>query len=629
MFNRVREGTISISILPADSVSVRRHIATLTDNRSNSWIYLGKNILLRNTLGEIFDAAGVARTEIGRDLQEIARNCRQEYVDYIGLLAPNDPNGCWWLTSISEKSPYASDAFLHICYLILCLRYAKNLSGDIIVVCESPALARSLYANLQRIPEVRIAHSCAIAHARLEELRQSLASVVQKGVFASRYTLRVVASRFFAATRRRRCETSAQSPLVAIHSWMDERAFADPSAYRDAFFGDLGKNLEERGKQVITIANVLPTMHYHRAVRELLHRQDDTIMLLEEFVTIADVLQALIRVKKGRFGLGNIPRFSGLDVGDIVIEELRHDRLNTRGEQSYLMYRASMAIGDRFKVGTFVYTFENHMWEKMLCLGMRKRSPETELTGYAHSIVSPMYTFYSVSRYERDRIPLPDRIVVNGPRAKDVLVASGFETVDIHIAGAVRYRNLLVTPPAESIPKTSPVVLVTPSTGFYDALELVHKVLGAFKDKPQIQVVIKPHPSLPIDALTSHIPGLPPHIWISTQPVSELLARADILLYTESATSIEALFRGIPVVHVQSDLRIDMNPLEGYDLVPSVAGPEELASTVHRLLSTSHVRRSEYRRIAAEFFAPVRDDFAEIFVIGEAPGSRGSLDTCT
>jgi len=361
------------------------------------------------------------------------------------------------------------------------------------------------------------------------------------------------------------------------------------------------------------LANVLPTTNFLRALRRL-SGYDQRIYCIEEFLSLTDILRSLIHVHE--IGLDEIPRFRDLEVSDIIVSELKQDRLNTRAEQSFLNYCSSKRICNKWALSTFIYSFENQMWEKMFCLGFRKYSPQTFITGYAHSVVIPMDTVYTLSRHEKHRIPLPDQIVVNGRKARDVLVDSGFDKNCIHIGGAVRYADTEGPGEKETDHTAEDVhtILVTPTSGIQETVELVDKVRMALGGDESMRVLIKPHPIIPYHQLISALHGLPSNMQIDTRPVQELLAVSDLLVYTETTVSIEALARGIPVLHISSDVRIDMNPLEGYECVPSVSRPEDIRGTAEMLIRTAHDHQDMYRKIASEFFGEVDEDVGEIFL---------------
>jgi glycosyltransferase involved in cell wall biosynthesis len=404
----------------------------------------------------------------------------------------------------------------------------------------------------------------------------------------------------------------SKSPEICIHSFTDHRSLTDPEHYRHIYFRGLGPALEKADIPFFYLIDVLPTASYLSAVHRLLHYPENC-HLLEEFITFSDLARAHRFVAgPGKWWNPEIA-MCGVLMGHILDGEQERDGTNTRREEAYLRYFAGKRIASGSRIGTFVSIFENHVWETMFRRAFRSFSPRTRLVGYAHSIVNTMYTCYSVSAYERDLLPLPDVIAVNGIRAKNVLEQSGFAGATIAITGALRYQHL-------EKKKFSPkghkekIVLVALSAGLNDSLELTQRVIAALGDREGFSVSLKCHPTLPFSIISRHLRTLPGNVHIRGDPIEKLLADADVLLYAESTVCVEALALGVPPVNVKSALRIDMNIFEGINALPSVSTPEEIREAIREVTSDEALERfNDLQGIVEEFFAPVNEDFLEIF----------------
>jgi surface carbohydrate biosynthesis protein (TIGR04326 family) len=605
----------TLFLIPADIKKL--HGLNLQKNceSGGSWLYLGKNILLRASISKILGDRW-NRIPLGTDLQRTAIALRQDYIDYIGILGSKNSGLNWWLTSVSEKSPFISDVFLQFCYSQICVGYAKSRPEVLLVICESPALLDSLAINLQGIRPLDLRDGTSeFVATSVAKIRNSFETFFQLGWFAIRYCARIIVSRLFARMRLDLRIQIQDRQIVVIHSWTDKRSFNNPSAYENVYFGKLADRIEERGIPAVHLVNVLPTMHYLAGLRELLKRSGK-VVLIEEFMRISDILKALQFVKTPSIPREEIPVFLGLDVREIVIAELTKDRLDSRAQQSALYYCAMQRMGKAWNILTFTYAFENQILEKMFCMGLRRSNPKIKIIAYTSTFAIPMYTFYAVSKHEMGIIPLPDRVVVNSSRSREVLKKSGFDQTDIVIAGDIRYntssseKSDSIRPPHGS----KPVIFVPLSASVLDSLELIDKVGKAFGRDCGLQVIFKSHPVLPFTSLKEHLPTLPDHITFVDKSVGELLAMADLVIYTETTVSIEALARGIPVLHIMSDQRIDMNPLEGYSCIPSVTDPEELRTTAYGLLEQASKFREIYKEIAAGFFDEIHPGVVDIFI---------------
>lgn len=204
--------------------------------------------------------------------------------------------------------------------------------------------------------------------------------------------------------------------------------------------------------------------------------------------------------------------------------------------------------------------------------------------------------------------------MVHSTKTRELLINSGFKDIEIVLAGNIRYNEKVVKlKELQKNSKEKKIILLPLTAGIMDSLELIYKINAAFKDNNTIQIILKPHPVLPLSKLQKNLPPFPSHITFEIKKIEDLLDIADLVIYTETAVSIQALAQGIPVLHIQSDVRIDMNPLEGYECIPSVSTPEEMYSAAKRLMKEKDGKQEQYMRIASEFFEEGERDLVEIF----------------
>ncbi len=79
---------------------------------------------------------------------------------------------------------------------------------------------------------------------------------------------------------------------------------------------------------------------------------------------------------------------------------------------------------------------------------------------------------------------------------------------------------------------------------------------------------------------------LPEHFSVRDFPISELLPAADVLIENGTSVAVEAVWMGVPVVHVQPDLWFDMNVLDHFPgMTRSARSPDELRICVNETAS--------------------------------------------
>jgi hypothetical protein len=601
---------LTVILLPPDLHLIRKKAGSLDPGVPAAWVYLGRDALFSHALDRELPPLG--RIPTGDRLQELAREHRNDYIRFIGGLAARFQGIPWWLTSVSEKNPFYSDLFLDFCRMALCREQAGGREGYLLVICGSRGLREAIQGSLPAGGGLRVEMPDPLSPRLREPARDRLIAFFRISWWMARYLGRILLARIFAPARYGGEGGHREGKLVLIHSWADGRSFTPGGGYSDTFTGALGPELERRSARVAYLISILPTFPYLRGLLAL-RRARVEYRLTEEFMTVPDLLRAPFTIRGQAVRELEPAVLQGMDLSPLVSEELARDGLHTRRELSWLMYRAARRLGQQIPLRSFVYTFENHLWEKLVCLGLREAAPRTTRIGYAHSIVIPMNLSYSLSGEERGTVPLPDLIAVNGPRAREVLASSGFDPGSIFISGAFRY-------PGEVEAKMRPrergeqVVLVALPSGIEESLELAHKSVQALGDPTGCRVVLKCHPSVPPDRLSPYLSPLPPHFSFSTDPVATLLGKAGLVLYTSSTVAVEAAAWGIPVVHVRSDLAIDRNIFDGDPRVPSLATPAGIREAVLGLLGREFSEEEYPGDLVRGLFAPVSEENLEKFL---------------
>lgn len=597
-----------ILILPATPQGAEVVLQSSSANRFDAWFYLGRSATRCAELKKILGST-IRQREIGEDLQRVARQCRQQYIDRIGELATRNDDLFWFLSSLSEKNPYVSQFYLNFCFMETAITLLSESRASFCIFCESEAVAATLEKNCRQIPYLDV--TCSTL--RFPDSRTGLAylasALTHKTWFVCRFFCRILYAKLHAALLmgEREKRDPVQVPSVALHSWADSRSFPEPGRYRDIYFGDLGARLEKHGVAVVTILDILPTIWFPRAAAGM-RSCIRPWYLLEEFLRFSDILQALLCVRRQRSRPSPGNQLCGRDVSEILREERDRDYSDTRTEQAFLVFCAGRAMGRSLSVIAYVYTFENHLWEKLFITGLRQGCPGANVVGYAHSTVNRMDLSYSLSAQERDYAPVPDIILVNGNRARDNLGKFGFGSVPTEVLGSVRYEELGTRGEEQGpLPPPRKRVLVILSVNFNGTVEMILKCSEAFRDLGDIRVTMKPHPAHSISAISPYMNGVPATFQLSSDPITTLFDGADLVLYTDSTAAVEAAKRGIPLIHLQSDHTIDINIFEDVPGIPSVNSPNQIRVRAQEILGSPCTPQNGVQEMIAELFAPVDD----------------------
>ncbi|MFA4825865.1 MAG: hypothetical protein WC593_12005 [Methanoregula sp.] len=589
-----------IVMVRAKPESAVKFFCTKTSNELDYWIYLGKDFMIFSEIENIIGDR-IERIDTSEILQETACTLRKPYIDSVGNFANNKNKNAWILTSVSEKNTYESDLFLMLCYLKTLDQIIKKYLGNICVFCEESALIRTIQKNFENQVKIELFDVDPISKTIPQLIREKIKFTYNKVLFFRYFFLRIFFARLLQIRKVSGHEIVTKEPVIAIHSWTDQRSFTIEGSFSETYFGNLGKILEKNNK--LYMIDVLGTISYLEALQKL-SRLNFQWRLFEDFLEFSDIIRAwqLAQCRKTNKTLDIF--FLGHEISDLLNEEYTRDKYSNRAEQCALYYFAAQRMARQFSVKTFIYTFENHIWEKMTIEGIRKFSPSTKIVGYASSRVDKMYLCYSLSLQEKKLIPIPDVILVNGLQAKEILLESGFEDADIQIIGSLRYGNLTLIDKWQQSDRKSKILVVL--SGDIDrSLEMIFKCVYAFSDIEDLSITFKPHPVMDSERMMKSIKSLPKIFSFSSKPISTLFETTDLVIYSDSTASVEAASLGIPLLHIKSDFTIDMNIFEDAKIIPSVSTPQQIRIQSYKILNGEYPSTEEIQTYVKQIFSPV------------------------
>jgi surface carbohydrate biosynthesis protein (TIGR04326 family) len=586
------------------------------------WVYLGEDVSRALAIEQQVGDKG-QRLAIGSQLQEIAHSLRQPYIDYIGKLSIANNSLSWWVGCLSEKNPWVSKTFLYACYIRLCQTILNSGGQETLVfIGENKTIRKGIFGNLVDLPHYEI--------LRIElPWRDLLSTIRNTGRLAFlKVYLSVLTIYHILLARRYRLKLTANQKLqegeglCLLYNWVDPRSFDANGEYRDNYFGGLAHHLRNKGKRVLIVPHILPTVPYRQTLKKLAS-SNSSFLIPESFLTVSDACRIFIKTilnipKKRAF-----PAFEGIDISGIIMNDLIKEWGSNNIASNLLLYEAVKRLKKAgIPIGTFIYPYENQVWEKAYCLALRKFYPSARIIGYQHSTVPKMLLNHFFSKDELPILPFPDKVITNGKYTERLFKESGYDPAKVVRGGAIRFLSLVNREKHTIVRKDSlnPVILVTPSIDKNETIELVWKVLRAFGQMKQYKIVFKFHPDCPYRFIAREIGILPKHFIVSDKPTGELLQESHVLLYTCTATSIEAIALSVPVLHIKSDFTIDRDNLSDFpsSIRESVSTRDEIVKATERLLKMDEKELSRKRllwaEVVAEMFGPVDESTFDLFL---------------
>lgn len=562
---------------------------------------------------------GMSRVKIGAELQAVANTLRRPYLTLIADFGKQFASVAWWASSISERNTNGSDLFLHCCYLGVVDRYVAS-GKSVCIVCDSRTL-RAAIAERARQRGYRV-QGFATGFPGLRDTAARAAAVLGRNVMT--VLLRWVAVRLIGGGPHRTGPASERE--VLLRTWVDPESINRSGSLRDRYLPGLAEFYASRGIASATILVIFENLRtYVAMVRRLRGGRD--YLLPEAFLHLSDLMfPVALWLRRRRFAFRPAV-LCGLDVSRLFEAANRTEPMSVLASLHYPLMRRLAERG--FRPRAFVLPFENMIVDKMTVLGVRRYMPGTRVYGFCHNPIKRNVLPWYTDAHERDIAPLPDKIICNGPRYREILIREHYPPERVVVGAALRYAYLHGGSRSPAQPGRSAaggaVVLLVLTTKRDGTLEVIEKFLAAVRGWDTIEVLVKPHPFA--RGLAGRVTaGLGDRARVVTGTMAEALAACDVVVSTASGAVLEAVLAGKPVIRVSPEAQLDMDPLAWFDGFPRPVGTaEELLQRLEEALSP----RSEAAVDAAHnglesYFAPPTAEHMAAF-LPEGPSAKAAV----
>lgn len=582
--------------------------------------YLGVNFLkARETLAWAKKHSMTA-PEPARLFRDACVRTKPAYVEWMGQLSEQADSPEWWSLPISTKSPYLSPLFISMAHFEMIRSYiSAHTVSELFLVVESPALA-----------DVLESHFRAAGRDVRRYRRNSAWSIKWAWLDFKRYLaprLSFVRNEIMKRWRLRKCRRSLPPPgvpVTLIRTWFFANTIQN-GRFRDIYFGDLAELIKTKGRRPLTVLNP----YYPDEVdplKTLLDSRDDC-MAMEQVVGWLDILAIFFRtLRLPSIRFRNL-RFNGVDVTPLVQYELRRMRLDPTLAFAclhVLFVRNLKRL--QIRLEAVYFPFENQAWEKLFCMELRRCFPGVWIGGYQHAAVFDMLLPYYMSPAEIRVAPGPDAILTNGEFFANHFREEGYR--DVRVVYPVRYMSLdqtIKSSPDAGLAQTPrhDFLICTPSV-YPETLEMLHRLVHLFSGK-DCKVAVKVHNLIDWDSILRSLRqigvALPPEWEMVSGKLTDLILRSKAIMWSSSASYLDALALGTPVVHVVPSHTLD---IEWIDLSEGCVHlyPEDTYETMMKSMDGLHTRNGsgavrEFVRTRLAFDAPM-----ESFLPDLAPGGQ-------
>ncbi|MFH2020219.1 MAG: hypothetical protein ABIJ34_02330, partial [archaeon] len=353
-------------IILATDIWHRKTVNTPTEEQVN-WIYLGENAINASLIGKKLPNSWL-RISIAQTLQQTAIDNHAEYVRFISGIAKNKDLE-WWTSRVSEKNPFVSKSFLHICYLITTGQYIRQYAKDgkrILIIIEDNDVFRSIVSNY--------GNNISVNKNGYSKTLSGLANFFKIAKNKTKFVLvsahHIILTNYFHRKRNR----NTKGTIMIVHTFANERSFDNEGRFKETYFGGMVEFLARQKKQLRLLPRILKSSIYGKTAKKLISGEGNAnVMLWYEYITIADIFRSLIAEYGTR---GNLTKkekkFNGIDISAIIDRDEIDDMIENRRASDRLLYFAIKRMAKKgLRISEFLYTYENQCWEKILISALR------------------------------------------------------------------------------------------------------------------------------------------------------------------------------------------------------------------------------------------------------------------
>lgn len=580
-----------------------------------AYIYLGSN--RDNSLTELLEEKGFIEYKKRYYDSTYKDRFFRNYIDLIGKIGQRYNSVYWWATITASKNRFTNTIIPLLHQLNIIEDLVEHMPYKKLIIINPPeALTRAIKKLLKNkgIEWVTFETKRTVLHryviSNLRFLARAFLFVLRMGY--KRYYSRKILGKVFES------KINKGIPYYVIKTFIYNKSFDDKGGYNDSFFGVLPEYIGRR-KDLIIIANILGD--YRECTRKIKENKDFIIIPIEFLFSYYEIVLTAIKVLLNRVKLKEEATFFAKDVSDIVNAELFLYYEDTWILYDFLHYYAIKNLARRVSVDTFLLTYENTPWEKMCVMALRKYSPESKIIGYQHNVIPLAAANMFISKFEKDIIPIPDKIITTGEFTRHILQRYGSMDKEKIVTGcALRYENLFhIKVKKRSFLRTILVALL----GVPEESKMVNYIVSEMKDNASFKVIIRPHPALPYEMIEDKIlydlKDFPFFSLSNGSSLEDEIDKSDVVIYSGSTVGVEALMMGKPIIHFDAGHVFSFDPLfECKDFKWTVTESESLLKAIELIYRLSdeefYSLQKKGRDYVEDYFHSISDKELEKFV---------------
>lgn len=481
------------------------------------------------------------------------------YIDLIGKMGLKYNSPYWWVTHTAAKNQFGSPFFSNLYIFWSIINKLEDLQKDLLIINPPDAIIGSLkeYSRANSI-NLLIFHGNSLINKTKMIIKHASMSLASKIYFIFKIIKRKYIADKYLKNKFNECINHKKDYYV-MRSWFYPRSIYP--VYRDSFFGILPDYLIKQNKNLIIVAGIWED--YDATTKKIAENEDYFIIPQEFFIKYSDPIRVVFDICSNRIRIREKILFESINISGILNTSLDMEFNEKQILDSYIHCYYMKRLLRTVKVNTFTTTYENYPWEKMCFFSLKKYSPQTHIVGYQHSRLSPADLTMYLSEYEKNIIPIPDKINTTGIITKNFLEEYGnYDKTMVKESCALRTSDILGQTVGRKSTGNILLVLGGLPSRAVDTINFAYKGL---KNIEKYNIILRCHPALSLERFRKKLDfdiALWGNLSLSNRnDVKADLQEADMVIYDASTISLEAISMGIPIIHIALNDIISFDPV--------------------------------------------------------------------
>ncbi|MDA0119787.1 TIGR04326 family surface carbohydrate biosynthesis protein [Vibrio sp. T11.5] len=527
-----------------------------------------------------------------------------------------DKNGFsfWWMSLLSEKSPWKSGEMFSVFRAMLLEELLSGFEGDDVFLVSHDTKLIKWLSKITEKCEKSFTHQSPLGNKT--STRFLWKRRVPKTILSILFVLRQISR-----CRKSLFSKPAVKPITDknysnICTIIDYSVGFEPNKLTEGqlqskYWGELIDKITHNSASMNWITWFIPSKEFPslsallKAKAQYSRQSNNRLLVFEEFFSFKVLCRSIKRYIELRKKAPNFRDIIGCS-SDVMVfleddwsESVKGIVATDACIRYSILEEALSALPEITSgQGTAIYLYENQAWERALNF-IWKRNSSHPIFGFQH-VSGKFYDLrpFDGTESERwnayDESPLPNKVIVTGEGAYKDLVAYGFPKERVYIAESLRslYLKKFNFNALSERNNTNLRTLLVVTDYLSSATRAQLKLLSeAWHDVDESfdSIIIKPHPSCPVeDILEEYDLAHEGKIVVEKRSLDKLWSEADIV-YTSNVTgaALESAYMQLPTVICYSSESFNMSPLRGNDSVSFIASALELKKAITGVNSSS------------------------------------------